>query len=98
MAPTPHIDSVRRQTTLDGPGRQREALGEVVATCELRQSAAATSARPHFYRSVLRDLLGNAWQCDHRHLRREEAQACAELEYEAQIAAGVIKPGRRRGR
>ena len=46
----------------------RESLGDIIAACELREgSRVGIPGRPHHYRSVLRDQIGNVWTCKHEH-------------------------------
>jgi len=74
----------------------REAIGEVVAACELREvSRTGSAARIHFYRSVLRDLIGKLWECYHRHPNREEATLCAHAEFERRVQLGEFTSRRR---
>jgi PAS domain S-box-containing protein len=75
----------------------REALGDIVAACELREgSRVGIPGRPHHYRSVLRDQIGNVWTCKHEHADQDDAHACAKAEYERRVESGEIKTRGRR--
>jgi hypothetical protein len=67
----------------------------VQAGCELRELPAEGGRRHHFFRAVLRDLIGNVWHCDDRHANQEEAHVCAKAELARRMDLGQIKRGGR---
>lgn len=74
----------------------REWLGEVIAGCELREVKSTGAGRHHYYRSVLRDLIGNVWECEDRHRDQDAAHDCARTELARRVAAGQLKGRQRR--
>lgn len=67
------------------PDARRERLGRVVCGCELREAPGTGGRRHHHYRAVLRDFVGNLWECEHEHADRDAAQECARAEYARRV-------------
>jgi len=56
-----------------------------VCGCELREAPAAGGRRHHHFTAVLRDFVGNVWECEHLHIDQDEAHKCAKAEYGVRV-------------
>lgn len=71
----------------------RKPVGDLKLICELSEARATRgSARVHFYRGALKDLLGTVWACHHRHGDKVEAEACAAAELRRRAPAMAADP------
>lgn len=68
----------------------RGVLGDVVAGCVLREVAIAGPGRHHHYTGVLRDQIGNLWECYDHHTRQDQACECAALELARRVETGEV--------
>ena len=80
---------LRRGAPPFGQPVPHERLGRVVCGCELREASATGGRRHHHYTSVLRDLAGNVWECEHLHPKQEDAHECARVEYARRTLTGA---------
>jgi len=64
---------------------EHERLGRIVCGCELREAPASGGRRHHHFTAVLRDFVGNVWECDHLHIEQDEAHECARTEYSVRV-------------
>ena len=77
------------------PTARRERIGQVQVGCELREEPAAGGRRHHYFRGVLRDVVGNLWICAHEHPQQDEAHACARIEFDRRVELGQLNRGGR---
>jgi hypothetical protein len=85
----------RGQGAKRGESAERRALGRVQAGCELREVQVTGDHRHHYFTAVLRDYIGNVWQCADHHVDQDEAHRCAKAEFERRVEFGQIKTTRR---
>ncbi len=77
------------------PSARRDALGDVLAGCELKEISVPGAGRHHYFTAVLRDRIGNVWECEDHHADRDEAQGCARAEFARRVESGELKTRRR---
>jgi len=95
MVDTMNADTGSGQEAERGEAAERRILGRVQAGCELREVSVAGDHRHHYFTAVLRDYVGNVWQCSDHHADQDEAHRCARAEYERRVEFGQIKLARR---
>jgi hypothetical protein len=78
-----------------GESVDRQVFGRVQTGCELREVPVAGDHRHHYFIAVLRDYVGNVWQCSDHHPNQDEAHLCAKAEFARRVEFGEIKAARR---